>query len=300
MAYGREHAPHVAAPATIGYCIKALSPFWAGRPLTDVKGATCRDYADARRAAGVGDGTIRRELTALRAAIGHWHREHGPLDAVPAVVMPDPPPPRPDWLTREDAARLLLGALGWRAIACDRLTRKPTLWRRSPDAAQHRHVARFVLIALRTGTRHEAVLGLGWLPQIHGGWIDVERGLLYRRGSHDTETVKRRPPTRISFKLMPHLRRWARMDAEAGLTGVVSYQGRRIAKLRRGWDRAREFACLGPEVTPHILRHTRATWLMHDGVPVPEAAGTLGMSPVVFARVYGHHHPDFQSRAARV
>ena len=56
-------------------------------------------------------------------------------------------------------------------------------------------------------------------------------------------------------------------------------------------------ACL--DVTPHTLRHTAATWLMQNGVPIWEAAGFLGMSPEMLARVYGHHHPDHLRNAAR-
>jgi integrase len=51
-------------------------------------------------------------------------------------------------------------------------------------------------------------------------------------------------------------------------------------------------------ITPHILRHTAATWAMQRGVNVWDAAGWLGMSPEVLERVYGHHHPDFQRDAA--
>lgn len=39
---------------------------------------------------------------------------------------------------------------------------------------------------------------------------------------------------------------------------------------------------------------------MHDGVPIAEAAGSLGMTAATFESVYGHHHPDFQRNAARV
>lgn len=300
VAYHRERGPQVKAPQTLRYCIKALTPFWIGRSLGEVRAATCRDYAQHRREAGISDGTIRRELTTLSAAIRHWHAEHGPLDSLPVVAMPEKPPARERWLTRTEAAQLLLGALGWQARACDLATRRPTLWTRSLEAAQHRHVARFVLLGLRTGTRHEAALGLAWLPQTSGGWIDTAREVLYRRGEADAETKKRRTPTRISRRLLPHLRRWEKIDRAAGLTAVVSFRGGRLRKLRTAWERARDFAGLGPEVTPHVLRHTRATWLMHEGVPIAEAAGSLGMSSATFERVYGHHHPDFQKNAARI
>jgi integrase len=59
-------------------------------------------------------------------------------------------------------------------------------------------------------------------------------------------------------------------------------------------------AKLGKGVTPHTLRHTRATWLMQDGVDPWEATGHLGMSLEMLERSYGKHSPDFQKRAAEV
>jgi integrase len=52
-------------------------------------------------------------------------------------------------------------------------------------------------------------------------------------------------------------------------------------------------------VTPHVLRHTCATWLMQQGVQLWEAAGFLGMTLETLERVYGHHHPEFMGSAAR-
>jgi integrase len=47
-----------------------------------------------------------------------------------------------------------------------------------------------------------------------------------------------------------------------------------------------------PDVTPHTLRHTAATWLMQRRADLLEAAGFLGMSVEQFERTYGHHHSD--------
>ena len=52
------------------------------------------------------------------------------------------------------------------------------------------------------------------------------------------------------------------------------------------------------KVTPHTLRHTAATWLMQNGVPMWEAAGFLGMSKEILEKTYGHHHPDHMKAAA--
>ena len=79
---------------------------------------------------------------------------------------------------------------------------------------------------------------------------------------------------------------------------VVHYAGEPIKKLRRSRAKACSVAGLGREVVPHILRHSAATWLMQAGVDVYEAAGFLGMSAEILLTVYGHHHQDFQERAA--
>src|SRR5690606_21348178 len=123
-----------------------------------------------------------------------------------------------------------------------------------------------------------------------------QRGVIYRRGTGEGETKKRRPPARIPTKLVGHLRRWHSQDA--GLRFVVRYEGARLGRVEKGFRGIRGAAGLGPDVTPHILRHTRATWLAQAGVPIWEAAGSLGMTAEQFEATYGHHSPDFQKRAA--
>lgn len=153
------------------------------------------------------------------------------------------------------------------------------------------------------------------MPNTTGGWVDLETGLLYRRGQGQAETKKRRPTSRLHRRLIPYLRRWKAADdalfeklrekaREAGVEPppavrhIVHWRGERIAKERRAWAICVKDAGLGPDVTPHVLRHTAVTWAMQRGVPIYEAAGYYGMSVKTLERVYGHHHPDFQRKAA--
>ena len=175
--YGREHAVGRAAPERIGYAIDALLPFWGGLNLSDVKAETCRRYCKSRRrilkdgtVLPISDGTLRRELNVLQAAVNYCHRE-GHLTSAVRVTLPEKPPARDRWLTRNEVARLIRSA------------------RRT---SKGRHLARFILLSIYTGTRKEAVLGLGFMRNTTGGWIDVERGLMYRRGTEERETKKRR------------------------------------------------------------------------------------------------------------
>lgn len=320
-AYGAERAPNVGAPATIGHAISALLPFWADKTLADVRLDACNRYGDYRRRKiwrgnPIGDGTIRRELGVLTAAINYWHEAHGPLTSVPVVSMPGVPGSRTRWLTRSEAALLLAGALGfYREAWCDVASRKERVrWRRNRKAIS-RHLARFILLGLATGSRRGALLDVQWIANTTGGWIDVDRGVMHRRAEGAGESKKRRPPVRLGKKILAHLRRWKRMDMEAraairaqvtipldapAFLHVVNYRGAQLLRGHSAWDNAREFSYLDDAVTAHVLRHTRATWLMQRGIDPWQASGSLGMSRKTLEDVYGHHHPDWQKEAAEV
>ena len=265
LAYASEHLPHTRTAKNAAYHVGNLSAWWGTKRLADVTAKNCRTYAQGRTQA-----MARRDLETLRAAIGYWHREYGPLPSVPAVVLPLRSQPRQRWLTRSEAARLLF-------------------------AARHtKHLARFILLGLYTGSRREAILSLTW------DRLDLARGVMQRRAPGAAEiATKRTPPVRLGQRILAHLRRWKRLDDDR-VSYVCHYGGRRVYRMHGAWPKAVTRAGLGKEVTPHVLRHTRATWLMQANVDPWEAAGHLGMSLAVLGRVYGHHHADWQKRAAEV
>jgi site-specific recombinase XerD len=49
-------------------------------------------------------------------------------------------------------------------------------------------------------------------------------------------------------------------------------------RIRRGFAGCVKDAGLNPDITPHWLRHTCATWLMERGAEPWEAAGYTGMT----------------------
>jgi integrase len=163
LTYASEHLPYTATAKNVSYHVEALDQWWGDKRLSDVTARNCRAYAKTKTPAAA-----RRDLETLRAAIGYWHREYGPLPSVPVVILPDAPEPRDKWLTRQEA---------------DRLVR---------SAERTEHLKRFILLGLHTGSRSNAILSLTW------DRIDFAAGVMMRRGYGETESkTKKTPPVRL-------------------------------------------------------------------------------------------------------
>jgi integrase len=266
----------------MGYAIDSLLQFWGSLAVGDVKAETCRRYGRSRvrtfkdktrPSQPISKGTLRRELNVLQAAINYAHKE-GYIIFAPRVTLPEKAPARDRWLTRDEAARLLWSAYRSRS---------------------GKHLARFILIALYTGTRKEAVLSLGFNPSLHGGWIDVERGLMHRRGAAERETSKSRRPIPMTARLAAHCRRWLRK----GANWAVEIDGQRIGNIKHAFEWARDKAGL-PDVTPHTLKHTAITWGIQRGLTVEDAADYFDTSAETIRSTYYHHSPHYQDRALAI
>ena len=80
---------------------------------------------------------------------------------------------------------------------------------------------------------------------------------------------------------------------------VIEWGGHRVKSVKRGFGSAAERAGLS-DITPHILRHTAASWMAADGVPMFEISRYLGHSDTrVTERRYAHLSPDHLRRAAK-
>lgn len=265
--YGEGHAPTVTAPERLAYAMQALLPFWGALPVSAIKAATCRRYAAHR---GVSDGTVRRELNCLSAALRYCLRE-GYLLHAPPVTMPATPETNQRAMTRDEVAALL----------------------RSARRRGKRHIARFILIAIYTGTRKDAILKLRLSgPSAVGGWFDLDAGLLYRKGEGERSTNKRRTPARLPRQLLGHARRWE----ASGQTWAIEWRGGRVADIKTAWRKVAVAA--GMEwATPHTLKHTAITWAIQGGASISDAAGFFGTSAQTIERTYWHLSPDYQGGA---
>jgi integrase len=282
--YMERHAPQVRAPARIAYAVEPLAAYWAGRTLAEISPRTCEAYGRKRERS---QSTVRRELGVLRAAV-QFAFANGDITRPVPVALPAEAPARNRWLTRQEAAMLVAGALGFMPVVYDVATRLPSRWKRI--ARPSYHLARFILIGLYTGRRKEAVLSLRWPA------IDLARGWIDFRRAGEAETKKRRGRCRIPDRLLPHLKRVRRHPHEVG--AVITWRGRGLADVQTSFDAAARRVFL-EDVSPHTLRHTAASWLMQAGHDPWKVAEFLSMSLTTLLKVYGHHHPEEQSEIAR-
>jgi hypothetical protein len=177
--YCEKHGPTLARLEGLALEIERLAEFFGDRHVGELTQELCRSYVDWRcaqtdRRATVSQGrnikptTARRELVTLSAAL-NWCFRNKRLDRPVVVTLPQIAERRERYLNRNEVAALLWAALGFNRNGTRNRFRI------------NRHLARFVLIGLYTGTRHDAILRLQWMPNTAGGWFDLDAGMLYRR-----------------------------------------------------------------------------------------------------------------------
>lgn len=271
--YAQLHAPHVAAPERIAYAIDALLPFWQENTVADVSDETCRAYVEWR---GRSAGTVRKELGVLRAAINFAHRK-GRITAAPHVLLPDKPDGRQRWLTHTEAARLVAAARRVRSTAG-----------KDYATSARSYLPLFILLALYTGARKEALLSLRWTQ------VDLDRRRIDFNPPGRKRTSKGRAVIPIPRRLLVLLRLARRRGTDLGY--VLHQDGERILDVKKSFARACRDAGLSG-VTPHTLRHTCGTWMARDGVDLWQVGGWLGQSHARTTELYAHHHPDYFAAA---
>jgi integrase len=256
--YQKEHAPFTKSPERIGYAILHLTPFFGETFVEDITAAKCKEYSIKRDAS---QGTIRRELGTLRAALHHDKKENR-IKNVPHVWLPPHSQPKDRWLTRKEAAALL------------RASRKVA-----------NHLPWFIILSLYSGQRKQAVLKLTW------DRVDLERGII--NWEYGSASKKKRP-----LQPMPdELKLFLRLLARHGKKGpVINMGGRAIKDIRKGLDVAMTKAGI-ENATPHTLKHTAITWMLQNGTDLWAIAGFTGTSVKTIEATYGHHAPDYMEAA---
>lgn len=210
-------------------------------------------YIEKRKAAPA---TIRRELSVLSASVRHAARI-GRLSAPTFITLPPTTPARQRWLTPDEARMLTHHA--------------------EPE------IDLFLALALHTGARLGAILDLTWSR------VDfAERSIDFRADPLADLFAHRRKSRAVVPMALPLLKalRTAAKGARA-TDRVIKLSATAIGRRVRA---AGERAGLA-DVTPHVMRHTVATWLLGErsDISLIRASRLLGhRSVAVTEQVYAH------------
>lgn len=237
-------------------CI-ALKRFFGTKPVRDIDIPLCREYGAHRQKEGVTLSTVRRELGALKAAASHaikWKRLS--LADAPSIESPPESSPKVEWLTKQEVAALLAGGEG--------------------------KVRDFSVLAYWTGARRRSI------SRLHISQVDLQRSRIALALEGEAKTKKRRPVVPIFPEMRSTVERLVRETRTGYLFGAPT------------WDAYPPFVRLCEDVgipekksNPHVLRHSRITHLLMDGVPPYDVARLVGDTVATIERVYGHHCPDY-------
>lgn len=273
--YLTEKVAHCALPKEGIAIVENLGEFFGEFSIGECNGKLQRAYAQQRGS----QSAARKDLEILAAAINHHVRDLvGGVQTLFRPVLPDAPEPRERWLTRSEAARLI-----W------------TAWRkRSRGKHTSRHIARFILVGLYTGTRASAICGASLIPTIGRGYVNLETGQFRRLAYGKKTSDKKQPTIDLPPRLLAHMRRWQQLGIST--EAVVEYQGAPVVRVSNGWREVVKRAGLATNirelrVTPHTLRHTAISWYLHSGVPPHQVSEFCGVSEQVIKNVYRHHIP---------
>jgi integrase len=188
-------------------------------------------------------------------------------------------------LTRYEVLRLLKATRSKRRI--DPQTGQPRF-----HSYARWHLAFFILLALYTAARKEAILTLTWSQ------VDFESRIIDLNKPGVKITNKRRAIIPIPDKLMTFLRiAKSRAPINCSDKYVIEYFGKPILRIDQSFRRVARDAGLN-NVTPHTLRHTSATWMAQANVPMWVISKYLGhTSTRTTERIYAHHNPTFLMEA---
>ncbi|CAI9122018.1 tyrosine-type recombinase/integrase [Brytella acorum] len=207
----------------------------------------------------VSPGTLRREFNVLRASLRRAWKD-GFLMRPPEIEVPRDSAPRDRYLTKTEARKLL-------------------------DACETPHVRTFMAIAIYTGARKGSILALTW-DRVH--W---QTGLIDFQEPGRILTAKKRAVVPMTRALRAEMEEAFKLSAG---DYVIHWHGKPIPTgLRWSFKKACERAGLTWRPTPHHLKHSVASWLAMDGVPIDQAADWLATDPVTLRRVYRKFGPSY-------
>uniref|UniRef100_UPI00384B8331 tyrosine-type recombinase/integrase n=1 Tax=Stappia indica TaxID=538381 RepID=UPI00384B8331 len=241
---------------TMGFEAKAMMPELGHLRPDQIDRGHIAAYTAKRRGQGRKDGTIRTELGHLTTVL-RWAVQQKIIDHAPKIDRPSLPAPKDRWITKAEA-RALLGA------------------------ATAPHIRLAIRLMLATAGRVGAILDLTW------NRVDFQRREIDLRV--DT-TGPRKGRARVPMN--SGVEKALKEAQKMALTEfVIEWNGKPCASIKTGFRAAAKSAGLS-DVTPHVLRHSAAVWMVSEGVSMEKVAQFLGHSNVsVTFSTYARFAPD--------
>jgi len=269
--YLDQHGPTVSSPETLEHVSKKLLVWFGDKRLVDISRKDVEAFTAARLAGERGwrkvkAGTVRKELTILRAVFNFMVERVEPKEYRVSVAdlayvpMPPRPPSRDRVLTDAEL---------------DTVRRVCT----PVDGERMDRISRYLWLLMETGARSEALRTLKW------DQVDMTAKLIKLNPWGRNQTNKRRPIIPISDDLFAVLER---MKAEKKKDYVLDHDG----QIRKSMDRFCERHRLA-NVTAHTFRHTLATRMAQAGVEMRDIAAMLGDSIATVEKNYLHLSPQY-------
>ncbi|MBB3520952.1 integrase [Rhizobium sp. 1399] len=288
---GSEYKPF-SRPNEILKYMEDLLEWWGDKTVDEITKENCRKFTETCRSPLA----ARNRLDYLRNAVNQAHAD-GVLRAAVKVTLPPKAKPREEFLERDEVAMLLWKAWRHRRNYTHNATKSADTGLAGRVVATSfypwRHVCRYVLIALYTGTRKDRIVRASFVREEGKPWIDLRRGEYHRAAPGEVVAANKRAPTiRIPRRLLAHMRRWY----DKGARYPIEYNGEQVIDVRAFSSVKNAVFGEQRKVVGHTLRHTAATWLMRQPeLSIHDISGFLGMSLEVLERVYGKHRTHHQT-----
>ena len=272
------------APATISSYESALRlhvlPHLRNVPLKDLRRIHIQEWLTRLRKAGCSNSTIHIAKTAAGMVLSSAV-DSGVITANPMVGLrvPKATSKARQALTAEQV-ELLADAVGpW--------------WRP------------FVLVLAYCGLRPGEAIALRRRHLDDLGRLTVEGAVTEHKGKlleGDTKTHQSRlvqVPASVLLELKGHMENNVPDGPDAPIFSARDGSMVRLSNWRhRVWQPAAARVGIPPSATPYVLRHTAASLMAQQGVPVSTAAAALGHDPAIYLRTYAHLYPgDLRSAA---
>lgn len=284
-------AQRIVAPATVqlynNTADNHILPTWKGVPLRRIKAPACQRWVSTMHNAGVTPWVIHNAAKIMSASLNAAVKKYAmiPFNPMAYVEVPRVPSGSERYLTPEEVNRITFFMVTKR----DKLI---------VDTLCQTGLRFGELAGLHRSNIDQAASVIKVVQQ-----FDQHAGVIRELKDHDPRTVP--VPPELLAEIVAYIDETPWERDTCGVVhadGVCPGGGLLVTGTRGGplhsriwgaqvWRPALTLAEIRGRVRPHDLRHTYASWLIQEGVPIPEVALMMGHSTWEMTKRYAHLDP---------